>query len=111
MREEDLEKNLILIREELGKLSEQDRGQKTDEDRRREELLLEELVVSMKSREKLIVQQDEEGMMEEEEVEEEERRMMVAKNPNWTEDVSFTRQASKYFGSFVSTVDKYIQNV
>ena len=105
-KEEDLEKNLILIREELRKLSEQDIYQKTEEDRSREELLLEELVVSMRSREKLMVQQDEERM-----IEEEERRMMVARNQNWTEDTSFTRQASKYFGSFVSTVDKYIHNV
>ena len=61
----------------------------------------------MRSREKLMVQQDEERMEEEEE----ERRVMVDRNPNWTEDINFTRQASKYFGSFVSTVDKYIQNV
>ena len=105
-KEEDLEKHLILIREELRKLSEQDINQKTEEDRSREELLLEELVVSMRSREKLMVQQDEERM-----IEEEERRMMVARNQNWTEGTSFTRQASKYFGSFVSTVDKYIHNV
>ena len=111
-KEEDLEKNLMLIREELRKLSEQENHQKTEEDRRREELLLEELVVCMKSREKLMLQQDEEGLVEEDE---EERRKMAAKNSlggeTRIEESNFTRQASKYFGSFVSTVDKYIQNV
>ena len=40
-KEEDLEKNLILIREELRKLSKQDIYQKTEKDRSREALLLE----------------------------------------------------------------------
>jgi len=59
-KEEDLEKKLFMLQEELRSLSELEDHRKTEEDRKREDLLLEELVLCVKRRNELVMQQDEE---------------------------------------------------
>jgi len=59
-KEEDLEKKLSMLQDELRALSELEDHRKTEEDRRREDLLLEELVLCVKKRDELVMQQDEE---------------------------------------------------
>jgi len=62
-KEDDLEKKLSMLQEELRTLSEMEDGRKTEEDVRRENLLLEELVLVVNQRNQLVIQRDEEERM------------------------------------------------
>jgi len=62
-KEDDLEKKLSMLQEELRSLSEMDDSRKTEDDRKREDLLLEELVLVVNQRNELVIQRDEEERM------------------------------------------------
>jgi len=62
-KEDDLEKKLLMLQDELRSLSEMEDSRKTDEDRKREDLLLEELVLVVNQRNELVIQRDEEERM------------------------------------------------
>ena len=72
-KEDNLEKKLTMLQEELRNLSEIEENRKTDSDREREELLLQELVLVVNKRNELVMQRDEEERMlhEEEQLDEE----------------------------------------
>jgi len=62
-KEDDLEKKLLMLQEELRSLSEMEDHRKTEDDRKREDLLLEELVLVVNQRNELVIQRDEEERM------------------------------------------------
>jgi len=62
-KEDNLEKKLQMLQEELRGLSEMEESRKTDEDRKREDLLLQELVLVVNKRNELVMQRDEEEQM------------------------------------------------
>ena len=62
-KEDDLEKKLAMLQNELRSLSEIEESFKTDDDRKREELLLEELVLVVNKRNELVIQRDQEEEM------------------------------------------------
>jgi len=62
-KEDDLEKKLLMLQEELRSLSEMEDSRKTEDDRKREDLLLEELVLVVNQRNELVIQRDEEERM------------------------------------------------
>jgi len=62
-KEDDLEKKLLMLQEELRSLSEMEESRKTEDDRKREDLLLEELVLVVNQRNELVIQRDEEEKM------------------------------------------------
>jgi len=62
-KEDDLEKKLLMLQDELRSLSEMEDSRKTEEDRKREDLLLEELVLVVNQRNELVIQRDEEERM------------------------------------------------
>jgi len=66
-KEDDLEKKLLMLQEELRSLSEMEDSRKTEDDRKREDLLLQELVLVVNQRNELVIQQEEEERMIEEE--------------------------------------------
>ena len=72
-KEDNLEKKLGMLQEELRNLSEIEENRKTDSDREREELLLQELVLVVNKRNELVMQRDEEERIlhEEEQLDEE----------------------------------------
>merc|ERR1711936_1190424 len=65
-KEDNLEKKLGMLQEELRNLSEIEENRKTDSDREREELLLQELVLVVNKRNELVMQRDEEERLDEE---------------------------------------------
>ena len=62
-KEDDLEKKLLMLQDELRSLSEMEESRKTEDDRKREDLLLEELVLVVNQRNELVIQRDEEERM------------------------------------------------
>ena len=62
-KEDDLEKKLSMLQDELRSLSEMEESRKTEDDRKREDLLLEELVLVVNQRNELVIQRDEEERM------------------------------------------------
>merc|ERR1711874_504833 len=62
-KEDDLEKKLQMLQDELRSLSEMDDSRKTEDDKKREDLLLEELVLVVNQRNELVIQRDEEERM------------------------------------------------
>eukprot|EP00092_Neocalanus_flemingeri_P035707 GFUD01038878.1.p1 GENE.GFUD01038878.1~~GFUD01038878.1.p1 ORF type:complete len:1043 (+),score=277.73 GFUD01038878.1:105-3233(+) len=62
-KEDDLEKKLLMLQEELRSLSEMEDSRKTEDDMKRENLLLEELVLVVNQRNELVIQRDEEERM------------------------------------------------
>ena len=72
-KEDNLERKLAMLQEELRTLSEIEENRKSESDREREELLLQELVLVVNKRNELVMQRDEEEKMlhEEEQLDEE----------------------------------------
>jgi len=62
-KEDDLEKKLSMLQDELRSLSEMEESRKTEDDCKREDLLLEELVLVVNQRNELVIQRDEEERM------------------------------------------------